>query len=69
MDIRVNFIKEFILRQGISKNEFCKKCKISSSTLNKILSNNQNLGIIALFKVARGMNVQIKELFTNHEDL
>lgn len=58
-DLINNYIKE----QGLSKQKFCKMCKISVGTLNKVLLNKDNVGIIALFKIARVLNIRICELF------
>lgn len=54
----LNFIKE----NNLTKKVFCKKCKISPATLNKILENKTNFYLVALFKIARVMNVQISQL-------
>ena len=61
--VKIELIKNFMLENRISKAKFCKMCKISPSTLNKILTNNDNFGIIALFKIARVVNVKIYQMF------
>ena len=61
--IKIEKIKNFILENKISKTKFCKMCNISTSTLNKILTNDDNFGIIALFKIAKVMKVQIFQMF------
>ena len=38
-------------------------CKISQSTLNKIMTNSENFRIIALFKIARVLKIQVFEMF------
>ena len=51
--IKTEIIENFMLENKISKSKFCKMCKISLSTLNKIMTNDDNFGIIELFKIAR----------------
>ena len=67
-NINVKLIKEYINNNNLSKTKFCKQCKISYSTLMRIL-NNGDFYIIALFKIARVMNVKVYNLFyTEHSN-
>ena len=59
----VDLINNFLWENKLTKKEFCKMCKISSSSLSKILNNELNIGIIVLFKIARVMNLEIKDFF------
>ncbi len=61
--INAKIIKNFILENKISKTKFCKMCKISPSTLNKIISNDDNFKIIALFKIAKVIKIQVYMMF------
>ena len=61
--IKTEIIENFMLENKISKTKFCKMCKISPSTLNKIMTNDDNFGIIALFKIARVLKVQVYQMF------
>lgn len=61
--IKTKIIKNYIIENKISKTKFCKMCKISTSTLNKILANNDNFRTIELFKIARVIKVQIYQMF------
>ena len=61
--IKIEVIERFIFENKISKTKFCKMCKISPSTLNKIMTNDDNFGIIALFKIARVIKVQVYQMF------
>ena len=61
--IKTEIIENFMLENNISKTKFCKMCKISPSTLNKIMTNDDNFGIIALFKIARVIKVQVYQMF------
>ena len=61
--IKTVLIENFIKDNNLSKSKFCKMCKISQSTLNKIITNNENFRIIALFKIARVLKIQVFEMF------
>ena len=61
--IKTELIENFMSEKKLSKVGFCKECKISVATLNKILRNNDNLRIIALFKIAKVMKINISDLF------
>ena len=61
--INTKLIEEYIKSNNLSKTEFCKQCNISYSTLMRIL-NNGDFYIIALFKIARVMNVKVHNLFS-----
>ena len=61
--IKTEIIENFMLENKLSKTKFCKMCKISPSTLNKIMTNNDNFGIIALFKITRVIKVQVYQMF------
>ena len=61
--IKINLIEKFIKKNKLTKKEFCNICKISEGTLNKILKNNSNFKITAVFKVARVLKIRICELF------
>ena len=61
--IKTELIENFIKDNSLSKSKFCKLCKISQSTLNKIMTNSENFRIIALFKIARVLKIQVFEMF------
>ena len=61
--IKTELIENFIKENNLSKSKFCEMCKISQSTLNKIITNNENFRIIALFKIARVLKIQIYQMF------
>ena len=65
MEARINtkLIEDYIKDNNLSKKEFCKICGISQQILRKILRNQQNFYITALFKVARTLKLHIHELF------
>lgn len=61
--IKTEIIEKYMNENKLSKTKFCKMCKISPSTLNKIMTNDDNFGIIALFKIARVIEVQVYQIF------
>ena len=61
--IKVEIIEKFMLENNISKTKFCKMCKISPNTLNKIMANNFNFEIIALFRIARIIKIEVHQMF------
>ena len=61
--IKTELIENFIKDNNLSKSKFCKLCKISQSTLNKIMTNSKNFRIIALFKIARVLKIQVYQMF------
>ena len=61
--IRTELIENFIKENNLSKSKFCEMCKISQSTLNKIMTNSENLRIVALFKIAKVLKIQVYQMF------
>lgn len=61
--IKTELIENFIKDNNLSKSKFCEMCKISQSTLNKIITNNENFRIIALFKIASVLKIQVYQMF------
>lgn len=55
-------IENYIKNNNLSKSKFCKLCKISYSTLTRIL-NDENFYLSAIFKIARVMSTQVYNLF------
>ena len=58
-------ISEFMLKNNLSKSTFCKRCNISTYTYDKIFKQDTNINLVALFKIAREMNLFISDLFVN----
>lgn len=61
--VNVNKIIKYIKDEKLSKKEFCKRCEICVETLNKILRKKTNVGIVAIFKIAKIMEIDICQLF------
>lgn len=60
--VNTTIIDSYIKANNLSKTQFCKLCKISVSTLNRIMTNN-NFNLISLFRIAKTMDVHICKLF------
>ena len=60
--IKVHIIEKFMKDNNLSKTKFCKMCRISLATYDKILQNKTNYRIVALFKVARIIKVNVYNL-------
>ena len=56
-------IINYMLNNKIGKGEFCKRCGISRGVLNKILKDQHNVRITAFFKIAKFLNIEVKDLF------
>ena len=58
-ELIINFMKE----NSLTKTQFAKLCRIGVGTLNRVLSNCENIDVIVLFKIAKAMKVQCYQLF------
>lgn len=65
--IKAEIFLDYMKKEGLSKSAFCKKCKISYTTLQKILNNDWNFGITALFRIARVIKVEVYQMFEEVE--
>lgn len=61
--VNTKIIKDYLKENKLTKEKFCKKCKICPETLNRILDNKSNVSLVSLFKIAVQMNVNFQELF------
>ena len=61
--INIEIIKKYMLENKISKTKFCKMCKISPSTLNKIMTGDDNFRKIAFFKIAKVIKIEVYQMF------
>lgn len=61
--VNVEVMEKYMKDNNLSKSKFCKMCKISYSTLCKILKDDiEHMDIKQLFKVAYAMKVNILEI-------
>lgn len=61
--IKTEIIEKFMEENKLSEEKFCKTCNISTNTLKKILTNDLNFEIQAIFKISRRMGVKVFEFF------
>ncbi|MCH5160210.1 MAG: helix-turn-helix transcriptional regulator [Clostridiales bacterium] len=61
--VKTELSAKYIEENNLSRTKFCQICKISTTTLKKIMNNDGIFRITALFKIARVLNVYIHELF------
>lgn len=61
--INTKLIENFMKEKNLSKTQFCKLCKISPRTLEKIFNDEYDYDLRALFKTAKCMNLKIYQLF------
>lgn len=64
--IDTEIIEKFMQTNGLSKSAFCKRCKISPSTLKRVLTNG-NVKMNALFKIVKVMNIEICRIVVKTE--
>ena len=61
--IKTESIEKYLQENKLSKTKFCKICKISPGTFKKIMNNDSNFNLIALFKIARVLKIHVCEIF------
>ena len=60
--LNVNLIFDYINKHHLTKSNFCKQCKISTSAFYRII-NGKDFQLIALFKIAKIMNLKLYQFF------
>ena len=61
--INKELIERFMSDNNLSKSAFCRLCKISHQTFDKIMGNEESLTLSPVFKIARVMKIHIKDIF------
>lgn len=61
--INIEMIETFRKNNNLTKKDFCKLCRISYSTYQKILKG-KNFRLLALFKIARILKIDISQIFS-----
>lgn len=62
-EIKTELIVEFIERKGLTERQFCKMAKIRFSTYKKLIKQDYNIGVEEIFRIAKAMEVEARELF------
>ena len=60
--IKTEVFEDYMKEHKLSKSRFCELCGISVATYNRIISR-QNIRILALFKIAKVIKVEVWQMF------
>ena len=60
--IKTEIFEEYMQKHNLTKTAFCELCNISLSTFNKIMANDPNFRITALFKIAKVVKVEVYQM-------
>lgn len=61
--IDTGFLENYLKDNKLSKTAFCKKCKISAKTFEKIISGQTNFRLVAIFRIAHALDIDFRVLF------
>ena len=61
--IKINLILDFMKIYNFSKTGFCKLCKISKKSFNKIMLNNLDFCPYYLYNISLVLNIYLYDLF------
>ena len=61
--IDTEFLENYLKDNKFSKTAFCKKCKITAKTFEKIMSGQTNFSLVAIFRIARALDIDFRVLF------
>lgn len=64
--VNTTIIENYIKANELSKTKFCKLCKISASTFNRIMTN-QDFNMIYLFRIAKIIDVHVCKLLVGKQ--
>lgn len=60
---KIKFIINFMKENNLSKTAFCKQCKISLRSLNKIFNDDPCLRLRTFSKISKVLNIKVYELW------
>ena len=63
--IKTHMIENYRRKKGLSKKSMCQLCKMSIYTYNKIISNKTNFRLLAIFRIAKVMQVDVAKLLSD----
>lgn len=55
-------IFKYIEKNDFTPKEFCKKCRVPLTVLNKIKNNDLNYNFIYILRIAKVMDIDFREL-------
>lgn len=60
---RNDVLLKYMSENGLNQSQVAVKCNLSSPTLHNMLQKNNSVSNITAVKVAKGLNMQLKDLF------
>lgn len=63
MKIRTELIELYMKRKGLTKKEFCEKCKISFAIFDKIMRNDYKCQTAGVIRVAEAMEIELCDIY------
>ena len=64
--LKTELIKYYIFKNKLTKKAFCEKCGISTYALNKLLKHDYSVGISAVFKIAKVIDIELYLMFESN---
>lgn len=61
--IRTELIDAFLRSEAITKEELCKRCKVTIKAFDKIMQNDKSVNLLNIYKIARIMDLAISQMF------
>ena len=65
-NVNIGYIFEYMSKNNLSKNQFCKLCGIGTTTFDRIV-RGENFGIKSLLKIMKVIEIDIDYLFNKKE--
>jgi len=65
MEIKINIdlIKQFMKENNLSKRRFAKQCGVLDCAIARLLNGKTNMRVYTIYKVAKGMDLFLKDMF------
>jgi len=60
---RAKTVENYIKEKQLTKKEFCKICKISITTLNRILNNDETVKLFPILKIIDATELRLEDFF------
>lgn len=62
-NFKIEIINKYLRRNNLSKNKFCKMCKISNSSLRNIYEQNTGVYLSTIYKITHILEINLYEIF------
>ena len=63
--IKDDLIKEYLKKEKLSREQFCKIAGITEPTLRRVENGHENVRLITLIRIAETINVSLGDLIKN----